>query len=128
MSELQDLVKDKGLTKYIIFEGRKSNPFVYMKHADVMVMTSDYEAYPMVSKESMIVGTPVICTKFPSANEVVDHQKNGLITGFDTVDIFEAIKECMVDPNLLNSLSSYLKNNEVTNEKALAQFDSIVRS
>ncbi|WP_373472216.1 glycosyltransferase [Carnobacterium alterfunditum] len=128
MSELQDLVKDKGLTKYIIFEGRKSNPFVYMKHADVMVMTSDYEAYPMVSKESMIVGTPVICTQFPSANEVVDHQKNGLITGFDTIDIFKAIKECMVDPNLLNSLSNYLKSNEVTNEKALAQFDSIVRS
>lgn len=126
MVELQESVKSKGLSSYIIFEGRKSNPFVYMKYADIMVMTSDYEAYPMVSKESMIVGTPVICTHFPSANEVVDHQKNGLITGFDTADIFNAIKECMVNHDLLNDLSHYLKDNKVTNEKALAQFNSIV--
>lgn len=126
MTELQNSTKDKGLSNYVIFEGRKSNPFVYMKYADVMVMTSDYEAYPMVSKESMIVGTPVICTQFPSANEVVDHQKNGLITGFKAADIFMAIKECMVEPSLLNNLSNYLKDNEVTNEKALDQFDNIV--
>lgn len=126
MTELQNSVKEKGLSDYIIFEGRKSNPFVYMKHANVMVMTSDYEAYPMVSKESMIVGTPVICTQFPSANEVVDHQENGLITGFDAFDIYKAIKECMVDPNLLKDLSNHLKTNEVTNQKALNQFNNIV--
>lgn len=127
MTELQNSVKDKGLSSWIIFEGRKSNPFVYMKNADVMVMTSDYEAYPMVSKESMIVGTPVICTQFPSANEVVEHQKNGLITGFEATDIYQSIKECVADPSVLNDLSNYIEINKVTNEKALVQFENIIK-
>lgn len=127
MLELQNSVKKMNLSNYILFEGRKSNPFVYMKNADVMVMTSDYEAYPMVSKESMIVGTPVICTQFSSANEVIQHQKNGIITGFEVTEIYEAIKLCMTNPNTLTELEEYLEINKVNNEQALEQFENVVK-
>lgn len=51
----------------VIWEGKQDNPYKYMKWADSLWQLSDYESQCMVMYESLILGTPCICTDFPNA-------------------------------------------------------------
>lgn len=57
----------------IIWEGKQDNPYKYMAWADSLWQLSDYESQCMVMYESLILGTPCVCTDFPNAiKELVD--------------------------------------------------------
>ena len=58
----------KELENYnIIWLGKQDNPYKYMAWADSLWQLSDYESQCMVMYESLIIGTPCICTDFPNA-------------------------------------------------------------
>ena len=48
------MVKDKKLENNIIFVGPQKNPYPYFKISDCVILTSDYEGYPVVFLESFI--------------------------------------------------------------------------
>ena len=56
-----------------------SNPFPYVKAADVFVLLSRFEGKPICITESLIIGTPAIVTNYPSANEQIICGHNGII-------------------------------------------------
>ena len=51
----------------IIWAGKQDNPYKYMRWADSLWQLSDYESQCIVMYESLIIGTPCICTDFPNA-------------------------------------------------------------
>jgi len=51
----------------VIWEGKQENPYKYMKWANSLWQLSDYESQCMVMYESLICGTPCVCTDFPTA-------------------------------------------------------------
>lgn len=51
----------------IRWEGKQDNPYKYMRWADCLWQLSDYESQCMVMYESLICGTPCVCTDFPTA-------------------------------------------------------------
>jgi glycosyltransferase involved in cell wall biosynthesis len=59
---LTALTKDLGLDDCVFFAGFKPNPFQYLKHADVFVLSSLWEGFGNVILESLAVGVPVIST------------------------------------------------------------------
>ena len=59
-AELQSLVQGLGLEHVVSMPGIVENPWVYMAHATVFVMTSKEEAFGRVLVEAMASGTPVI--------------------------------------------------------------------
>lgn len=58
----KQLVKDLGLEDRVYFTGGKTNPFAYLKYADVYVMSSIHEGFPNALVEAMALGIPVIST------------------------------------------------------------------
>ncbi len=83
-------VKEKQLENNILFLGRKKNPYPYFKISDCVVLTSDYEGYPVVFLESYILEKPIITTKISDYKEV--ENKHGYVTEKDTTDIYEKMK------------------------------------
>lgn len=65
--EYGDKLKERWENYNVIFEGLQDNPYKYMKWADVLFQLSDYESQCMVMYESLIIGTPCVCTDFPNA-------------------------------------------------------------
>ena len=51
----------------VVWLGKQDNPYKYMAWADSLWQLSDYESQCMVMYESLIVGTPCVCTDFPTA-------------------------------------------------------------
>ncbi len=60
--ELLALIKKFNLQDRVTITGFKSNPYPFIKQADLMVLTSDREGLPTVLIESLICGVPVVST------------------------------------------------------------------
>lgn len=77
----------------VIWLGGKSNPYPYFKAANLYVCLSETEACPMVFKEALLFGCPVVTTDFPSSYEFI-HDNDGRIAPFDKLpDAISDMKE-----------------------------------
>lgn len=76
---IENQIKENNIEDYLFLIGYKSNPFPYVKEADIFVLLSRYEGKPICITESLIVGTPAIVTNYPSANEQIISNYNGII-------------------------------------------------
>lgn len=63
---LAGMIEERGLAHKVVVAGFQSNPYAWMAHADLLVLSSDHEGLPSVIIESLIVGTPVVSTDCPS--------------------------------------------------------------
>ena len=83
-------VKENNLEENILFLGKKENPYPYFKISDCVILTSEYEGYPVVFLESFILNKPLITTKVSDYKEV--EEGRGLTTTKDVKDIYEKMK------------------------------------
>ncbi len=89
----QELVKKENLTDIISFLGKKQNPYPYFKIADCVILSSDYEGYPVVFLESFILNRPIITTKVSDYEEV--EQGYGLVAEKTEEDIYQKMKQML---------------------------------
>lgn len=114
----RNIVKEKGLEKNVFFYGFQSNPYPFYKISDCIILTSEYEGYPVVFLESFILKKPIITTKVSDYNNV--ENKYGYTTEKSSDDIYSKMKKFVnegyeikesFDPekyneNILNKLNS----------------------
>lgn len=86
----KELVQKEKLEDVIFFLGKKQNPYPYFKIADCVILTSEYEGYPVVFLESFILNRPLITTKVSDYKDV--EGKYGYVTSKDVEDIYEKMK------------------------------------
>ena len=100
--------------------------------ADYLVQLSDCEAYCYSIVESLMVGTPVICTDLPVLKELgIEHNKNAIICDFDMtnvdIDLIKS-KSLKVDYNPpFSNWSKYLSTNKTYNPNDLIEVKALKR-
>lgn len=86
------LVYEYKLEEQIKFMGLKKNPYPYMKLADSIILSSNYEGYPVVFLESLILNKPIITTNVADALEDIN-DKFGKVVEKTTDDLYKAMKQ-----------------------------------
>ncbi len=64
--KIRSLIKHYRISDRVVLAGFQVNPFPWIKHARLFVLSSDYEGLPAVLIESLVVGTPALSTDCPS--------------------------------------------------------------
>lgn len=59
---IENFIAENNLTEKVFLLGRKDNPYKYMKEADLFLLSSVYEGFPLVLYEAIIAGTKVVTT------------------------------------------------------------------
>ncbi len=97
------------------FEGNQKNPFKYMRHADLLVLSSLYEGLPTVVSEALLCGLPVLSMKVAGIDELLK-KEYGIITENDEESFYRALKDLLEHPEKIKELkgntSSYVCENE----------------
>ena len=109
--KLKNLISSLGMENRIFLLGKVSNPYIYMKNAKFLVLTSNYEGFPNVLIESLACGTPVIATNCDTGpNEIVEHGKNGLLVPVRNMEaLVKAMEEFDKNEELYMKCKSYAK-------------------
>lgn len=109
------MVKTKKLEEYIDFLGMKENPYPYFNISDCVILTSDYEGYPVVFLESRVLNKPIITTKVSDYKEI--EGKYGIITEKNTEDIYKAMKFFINEGYIIKEKFNFKKyNDEIINK------------
>jgi glycosyltransferase involved in cell wall biosynthesis len=78
--ELAELARGMGIGSRVRFLGSRSDIPALMNAADACVLSSIYEAMPMVLLEAAATGLPVVTTDVGGTSEVVVHGVTGYLT------------------------------------------------
>lgn len=66
--------------------GFKTNPYPYIKNADIFISSSRYEGFPLVLCEAIILKKPIIATKCTGSVEILDNGKYGKLVDIQNID------------------------------------------
>lgn len=88
---LQAQILRLGLEERVKLLGFDDNPYRYMAKARFLVMSSDYEGYPLVLIEALALGCPVVSTDCPTGpREIIQPGVNGLLVEKGSVQAIAA--------------------------------------
>lgn len=93
-----------GVENRLIFPGFQQNPYNWIKNADLLLLSSDYEGFGNVLAESIIIGTPVVSTDCP-------HGPNEILTG-ELEEYLTPLRDAKALANAATKALSYQKISE----------------
>ena len=115
------IVKLEQLEDKITFLGVKENPYPYMNLADAIILTSDYEGYPVVFLEAFTLNKPVITTDVSDALEQVEGNF-GRVTLKDVNNIYDVMKDFIQNGYKIKEKF----NVETYNEEIMQKLENII--
>lgn len=125
-NNLEKLTGKLGLKQQIFFYGEQSNPYRFMKNADLLLVPSYHEAAPMVIDEAVSLGLPVLTTKTTSTKEMVLERKAGWECENSQDGINRFLLELLSSPKLLENVKNELKSCKTDNATAVEQFRKLI--
>jgi len=96
---IENLKTELGLEGSVTLHGFDSNPYKYMRAADVFVMSSEWEGPGHVLIEAQALGTPVVSTDCPAGprDTLLDGQAGLLVPVGDPEAMATAIIESLTN-------------------------------
>ena len=116
-NSLEAIIQKQKLYDCIKFIGIRSNPYAYIKRADIFVMPSRYEGKSIALDEAKILCKPIVITNYPSAKDAIIDGKNGIITDISAKAIAKGILELYYDQNLRETFERNLKAVDYSNQR-----------
>lgn len=115
--KLESYANNKNVSDYIKFIGLRSNPYAYIKRADLYVMPSRYEGKSIALDEAKILCKPILVTKYPSVYDAIKDKENGYIVDINAESIANGILELYNNTSLRDKLCSELYKEDNCNIK-----------
>lgn len=106
---LENIIRQYKLEKYAFLIGEMTNPYPYMKKADIYVQTSIHEGYCLTLAEAKCLNKAIVTTNFTGAYEQIKHKHNGLISECSEESLYNNIKYLIDNEDIKNKLIDNIK-------------------
>lgn len=125
-SRLEGLIVQLGVQSRVVLMGERSNPFPYMRWADLFVQTSRVEAHPLTIQEAMVLGKPIIASDIPSIAAVLQQGRLGSLSELTPEAFADAIEALSSNANVRASYVERLAQHRAPNELVFAEIDRLL--
>jgi glycosyltransferase involved in cell wall biosynthesis len=94
---LRRLARETGLDGHLTFVGRTERPHLYLRAADLFLLTSRWEALPFTIVEAFQAGTPAVATASSGVVELIDDSVGRVVPIGDVTAICETVADILSD-------------------------------
>ena len=108
-------VKQHGLENNVKFLGVQSNPYPFLKEADIYVHLAKYEGKSIALDEVKILCKPVVVTNFSTVHDQFEDGVNASICKMNAESAYQKVLELMKNQELRQQYTKNLEDNIVDN-------------
>ena len=131
---LKALSAELGLNENVQFLGHRNDVPDLIKSADLFVLPSLHDHFPIIVLEAMAMGTPIIATRCEGPLEALDNESAILVDKGEKSALFHGLRKAIQDPEgcrnrAQNALSAYKScyAADAVVPKVLALYDDAIR-
>ncbi|AXI10773.1 glycosyl transferase [Oceanobacillus zhaokaii] len=124
--EIEDYIIEHDLAEHFILLGIKTNPYPFIKKADIYVQTSRFEGFGLAIAEARMLNIPVVTTRFDAVFNQMIHEKNGLVVDMNAEAVSEGILSLINDQELRQSIVNYLHSEDKGNTEEIEKFYQLI--
>ena len=126
-SQLETLIAENNLKDHVILDGSKTNPYPYMKYADLFVHPSYVESQGLTVLEAMALDVPCVVTKSLGPCEFIEDGVNGLLTEQPPESLAEEVLAILNDKKLYQHIKENTKFPEqFSPERVVKQIETMI--
>ncbi len=107
--KLENYIRDNNLTENIKLLGFQNNPYPFIKNADLLVCSSNYEGFSTFVTEGLILGKTVVTTDCSGMDELLGENEYGIITENNDEAFLDGLRKMLNDAEILNSYTEKAK-------------------
>ena len=100
----EKLTENLNLKDRVFFFGKKDNPYPYMIQADYVILTSDYEGFPVVYLEAILLDKNIITT-IPTSDDKIEIRDYAYIVPKDEKEMVKEVKKIIKKPSSKKSIN-----------------------
>lgn len=89
---IEDYIREQDMGSYVTLYGFQKNPYPYMKAADLLVCSSNYEGFSTFIAEGLILGKPIITTDCSGMRELLGDSEYGVIVPNKDEAFYDGVK------------------------------------
>jgi len=117
--EITKFLKENKLENNIILIGEKINPYPYLLQSDALILTSNYEGFPVVYLEALVLNKTIITT-VPTSDINIDIRNYCVIIDRNKKDIVKQLMKFSKQNN------DYNLDFDVLNEKNIKKLKEVI--
>ena len=92
---IEEFIRDNHMDLYVILFGFQKNPYPYMREADTLVCSSNYEGLSTFISEGLILGKPIVTTDCSGMRELLGDSEYGMITANEDNAFYQGLKDIL---------------------------------
>ena len=126
--KIKKLIRENGLENSFILLGKKTNPYPYMKKANLYVQPSRYEGKAVTVVEAQILEKTVLISNYETAKSQVNNNIDGYIVEGSIKGLATGIQEIYSNRELIKNIVYNLQKINYSNYDELEKLYRILES
>ena len=115
-SLIRQHIHERGMEKYVIILGKRSNPYPYIRACDVYTQPSRYEGKSVTVREAQMLCKPVVVTNYPTVKSQINDGADGVIVPMDNAGCAQGMADFIQNVKLQHQIVDYLQSHDYGNE------------
>lgn len=124
--QVEELIKEANVMDKFFLLGAKTNPYPYIKDADIYVQPSRFEGKSVALDEVKALAKPIVVTNFSTVYDQFIDGETALVSKMDPLDIVDKIELLIKNESLRHELVENLKKENVGNEEQAEFFKTLL--
>lgn len=131
-TRMRALARERGLEDGTLrFVGHTEEPHLYLRAADLFLLTSRWEALPFTIVEAFQTGTPTVATACSGVVELIDDEVGAVVPVGDIEAICDTVERLVLDPERRTAMAraavTRSKEDRFDPEWVNGQFEALYR-